>query len=1545
MSLFDAARNRNRGEDAKQRVLDRVYNPQPQETQETGLFDAVRNRNLETTVQAPEVVQNTKPVNPVTSQALNIALGGVLNPKIQAPKTKTETKTSTKKEKSKVLSVLDDVTAFTDRLKSAATFGGTKLVDQLFTKIGPEESKQNMKEQLKRAENAKGGVIADVAGSLVSGAGAYKAAGAIVDPLISKLPALTQQAIRGSVAGAAFEIPRQTFEEVGERFGGEQQTMNQRLANVGVSTALGGLTDLGVAAGGVASRGIKNNLLSKATGGAIGVGAVGAGLGVANEFQESQAGQEQSLAGRIGDVAKYTIAGGALGAIGGASLSKLMKKNGIPETEINEILALPEADARTVRKAQAGETNVLESSSDPISNPYTFKLDEATPETIRKYNNIAEGRNEIKAIDKQISELETRYQQRVVDEYKILKEQRDNPKGVDQGTMNVDDAGTVTSRVGRSSNNPLWYQEAMAANGYKRLTNKQLYDLAIKHVDEGFNTEIGKVPSWKQENGLDEELAALRQARESLVQSVNEIDPALKVTNEPIVSKEIKDTRNTGEKKPYTEPVIRTPEEAVVPNETTTAAPQETITDKRYAAIQKKVDNGEILPQDDIEYLLSRPQEAAATSEVAFKPEEVKRTQEVKAEEPAAPKEEYVPAEKQKQDLYTDLFGEQGLGIVSGADARGGPVSTADQIVSRRIKNDKEGLKEAAKAQVRAVHQNNVDALSPIKKVSDEAYNSAMDSSRANNIANIIINDKFVDMQGRVVGDSLKDIFGKVARGQDKNFLDYLNLKRATTRMAKGQQVFSSKLGMTIEKVEARIKTLEERYPGFQEIANDYYKYWDNLLQMAVDEGLITKAAKKAMQEAEPYYVPQYRQFSRGEKPGRSATSVSAKPTFSGQKAPIKELNKNGSGRDLIDARKTTMESTGAWANAILRNRTMQSIVDAVKRDPEGFKGVLEIVEPPKSKVDLKDVLTNGGQDDFIENLNVDFKNLFNTSKVDGENIVRGMVNGEPVYLKVHDPEIVKALTTMGPQTSSLLIDALSAFSNATKYSATGVLAPVFAIKGATMDLAQSAIQARNPVKQVSYSVYAILSGIGDSLSIPGLRNWARDYARAGGGYSYALKGERRLDKSVSNITKYPVLSPQNVAKLTKKTLKSPFTILESIGNIAENAPRIAASRIELERAGGNVTPKTIRDAMNAGREATVNYSRKGLNTREIEAIAPYSNAAVQGTRRILVALKNNPVRTAAAIGAVAVAPKLYEYSQFHDDDDYLQIPARERMRNIIVKKNKDGSFVKIPMDPAYASFGEMTIQTMRSMKDNDRNAFKGSMDALANAWTPPLLTGLLQGVTKNDGPKGSLSGLANATVFGPAAAILSNKSFTGAPIVSGQLEGRSSKFQYDEKTSKVAKKIGEVTGASPVEVDYIIKAYGGDLARLVLPLTSDLGQGNTRNTLLRNFIADPTFTNTLSEDFYDAKDKLNKAYKDAVDLDKPIPKWYDDEIRKAMNSNAKGSVNKQIADLRAYKKTVTADKNLSPKERTRQIREIQEQINAIYIKVNAVLKEQGVIK
>lgn len=911
------------------------------------------------------------------------------------------------------------------------------------------------------------------------------------------------------------------------------------------------------------------------------------------------------------------------------------------------------------------------------------------------------------------------------------------------------------------------------------------------------------------------------------------------------------------------------------------------------------------------------------------------------------PTPEPVSAETMKGNWFTNLFGDQGVGISPFGSKRKiseGPLTTEGQIVKSGLKNDAQGIKDEIAARSREAYQNFVDKLSPLKKISESTYETAMDANRANNLANTIVQDKFVTPEGNVVGEGLEGIFKKVARGQDKQFVDYLTLRHAKTRMERGERVYAENLGMTPEKVQHRIEMHEKRHPGFTEIAKEWDQFNDNMLRTyGVNEGLISQEAYQSMRDKNPFYSPMRRQFSRSEKPGRNFLAKTTGSSFSGQKAPLKEVSPTGSVRNIVDPRRTTVEAAGAWVNAAMRNRVMQSMVDQISRNPDAFKGIAEIVQKPKSKLVLNELLAKGGPDDFVESLNDDFKNLFKTTNVDQDNIVRAMVGGQPVYLQVHDPEIVKTLIGMGPQASNILLDTMSAFSNATKRGATGALAPLFAVKGATMDLAQAAIQSNTPVKQAVNTIYAIFSGIGDRLNIPVLKNAAEEYRRAGGEFSAALKGDRALNKSVGSMTREPLLSPKGIAKGAGRLISTPFKALEAIGDIAENAPRIAAFRNELERLGGERTPENVRQAMSSAREITTNFSRKGALSREFESLVPYQNAAVQGLYRFGKAFKDNPIRTSAAVGSLVVLPKMYEYLQFSNDPDYQKIPARERYRNLIVHKNEDGTFTKIPMEPAYNAIGALTADILRSTLNNDPQAMKGVADALANAYLPPIVTGALQGVTQEGGLDKSIAGALNSTIAAPFVATTANQSFTGAPIEPKSIQDRSPEQRYDERTSSIAKTVGPLIGLSPMKTDYLIRAYGGDPARLLLPLTSDVGAGNTRNTLLKNFIVDPAFTNTLTNDYFNMKEKLTQANADNKDTGKPLPSWYDDDLRKELASTGKNSISAKLKSFNEEKKKIQSNGLLTADQKADRLRDIQQQINQVYVDINSRLEKAGV--
>jgi hypothetical protein len=651
------------------------------------------------------------------------------------------------------------------------------------------------------------------------------------------------------------------------------------------------------------------------------------------------------------------------------------------------------------------------------------------------------------------------------------------------------------------------------------------------------------------------------------------------------------------------------------------------------------------------------------------------------------------------------------------------------------------------------------------------------------------------------------------------------------------------------------------------------------------------------------------------------------------------------------------IEQTGAWYNAALRNRVMQSIFERIQANPEQLKGIIELVpetaEATKKSIDeVNDILQTDGMEGLMEKLNDELSMMFKKSGQKGartDNIVTAMIKGTPVKMRVENPEVFKALVGMGPEESNFALDIMGALSNATKFGATGALAPLFAARSLTTDVATSMIQSKQPLMHMYDLMHAVFSSLANKLpqgtpGVEGLRGLAQDFSRTGGEYSAMLMGDRALNQSVSGILKQPFTSPRNIGKALASPVTLPFKALNSISDISENLNRMAAYKGALRRQGNVRTPEAIRNAMRESQEITTNFSRKGVKSEGIEKLIPYSNAALQSIRRFGVQWKKNPVKTAMTVGGLVIAPKIYEYAMFGDDPEYQQLPAREKYRNMIVGKNEDGTFMKIPMPPEYNAIGAAVVDMLVAYKDGDPVNWRQSADAIANAYTPPIVSGALQGLTQGGAGKQSLFGALNSTSIAPFVAVASNQSFTGAPITPQDIEGNSMKEEYNEKTSSLAKNISKKIGIfSPMEWDYLMRSYGGDPARLILPLLSDAGGGVPKNTLLKNFLSDPVMTNTLSADYYDMKEKITEADNDNKNNGTPFPSWYKESVANSLTSRGEGSITKRLSNLKKEKQEVQANKGLSPKEKSDKLREIQSRYNTVYLEGITIMRNGGV--
>lgn len=1241
---------------------------------------------------------------------------------------------------------------------------------------------------------------------------------------------------------------------------------------------------------------------------------------------------DQDNRGILESAAAGGAIGGALGVgfrAAGAGISKLMKRNGIPENEINEILALPEG-RRDARLAAAAERSNLPAGTEPIVNPYTFELPEASPASLRAAANATEGRAGLQEIDRAIADLQTQYEQRVIDEYKYLKQSRDNRQGVQQGSLQRDAAGDVIGRTGRISENPLWYREFYRVND-RVPTNRELYELARQRVDNGFADEAGNMPSWRAETGYDDRLAGLMAVRENLQNSLREIDPALRVVDQPLVTQELKDTRIT----PSGRPRSGAPYEPVQPGTSRQEMHQ------RLKEINDRVAAGE-LTGEDIDYLLSLDSSStgaprpASASAPRIEPE-VPAATPPKIEPEVAPAMPEVDPNAEPILRPGQFEPKSGLGI--SPFSKVGPydslrTDTRSQLVSRQFKEPK-GLTVNAERWYTAL----VDDLHPLNRQdklledvlgekipsNQRIHDLGLASRGADMVAKRIITDGLVDSAGRVVTDangvpigSLKSILAPLRPLMRRNkyiyvdFEDYLLNKHAITRFDRGEKVFRNELNWTPDYGAQKVAEYERMFPQFKEMSDKLYIFNRELAQKwLVDTGMISQEMLDEWVRRNPYYVPNKRYFSELEKTGKGFGGK--KRGFGNQSNPVKSYQKGGSQRKIISPIESIIENVDAYVKSAKRNQVMQQYVKNIERAPDEFEPWAEIVKQPEKPEDVMNIIMDeGGLDELLFRFSADFDRAMQRTQLDKDNVVRALMNGAPVHVKIKDKQLLSALTALGPEQSGKLLQMIGKLTNTMKLLTTGSN-PVFSLtRNIFRDIPQSYIASKTSNNPISF--------MGDLISAAldiGFRRGAyRDYLNVGGGHASAIASDRNLLAQ----SKRAVL-PQSGLSRAHYGLRDTY---ENFLNAVEAAPRLAEFK-RVQRKGGD-----LHDALMAAQDITVNFKRRGALSGEVDKVFPYFNAAVQGLDKTIRTYRDDlPKAIVKSVLAVTI-PTMALYALNYDDPNYQKLNNRTKDAFMLIPRG-DGKFIKIAKPQEQGTiFSDLPERLMRMFNEQDPGAFRDFADRIRTTFIPPGL----QGMT---GKRGVIGGLLGDTILGPGVDIVANESWSGAPVVPGYLENLSPGLQADANTSWPARRLGELTYGTPFEVspkklDYLARQYTGWIGQFGQPLLSS--GGDAAYALSQQMTADPVFSNDLSTEFFHYKEKLDQAYADRSL--KELPEWYSDPLRKRLNK-----ISQNMSAVRKEIRAVQGDASLDNAEKREKLRELQDRINRMAESGNALARER----
>lgn len=753
-------------------------------------------------------------------------------------------------------------------------------------------------------------------------------------------------------------------------------------------------------------------------------------------------------------------------------------------------------------------------------------------------------------------------------------------------------------------------------------------------------------------------------------------------------------------------------------------------------------------------------------------------------------------------------------------------------------------------------------------------------ASNTKNVSGIIdynFQKGLVDKNGEKVGDSLQKVVEAIPKGKEEDFWTYMsqrhNIDRARDEYkavektdTKGNQVLERVVTKKPTPVQANytpemsteaVKQIEQAHPEYKAIGDNITSWIDKFMNTwGVDTGVVNKDIYDGLRQTYKSYFPTQRDFSELEK----AIPDNVSQKFADQRTPIRKAT--GSARDIIDPVENIMNLVSRTVRTAKYNEVGQSLLTTVRENHEKMKQFAEII-PTKDGM---------------------FANT--------DNIITVLEKGKPTYLQINNKMLLDSMNGLPKSIGNIPV--LSTLTEGFK----GLITqknPIFAIRNIFRDIPTAYVYGSesNPLK-----FGAGLLGAGKDIltNSPRLQRYK---AVGGGGANFFSPGD--VTKSAAELmgkgSKRDVLVGKLSDKLgdgkiakavtgTTDAVLHPIKTIEKFNNLTETAPRLAEFNRVLEKTSD------VTKALFAANDVTVNFSRGGNITKNVDKVVPYMNSGVQGLDKFFRGFINpkTAVSTIVKSGVAITTPTLALYLLNKDNPNYQKLDNRTKDSYYLIPK-EDGTFIKLPKSRELGVLFSSLLERGLRQAEGQEDSFKGFSNTVATNFSPanPI----------------------DSNFFAPATwNLATNKDFAKRPIVpqSMIMDKRSKYLQYDEKTTAIAKAIAELSaevipgGISPKQLDYLVKSYSGVVGQFGIPLVTP--GGSLAKTLSTQFTADPTFSNQSTADFYDKLDKLSSTAIDKNITDKIPSKKIttEEDIKNSMQgiSSALSRGTKQINRIQA---------------------------------------------
>ncbi len=670
--------------------------------------------------------------------------------------------------------------------------------------------------------------------------------------------------------------------------------------------------------------------------------------------------------------------------------------------------------------------------------------------------------------------------------------------------------------------------------------------------------------------------------------------------------------------------------------------------------------------------------------------------------------------------------------------------------------------------------------------------------------------------------------------------------------------------------------------PTFSQIFEEYREFQDQVLQFAVDTGLVKPELKELLNEMHKDYVPYYRiSDSRSDDFDAQAAQVMgpySRKQMAGQRSGIRRYS--GGTQFVNDIYSNIEKNISHLITASVRNLAMQRLetLNNINLEEKG-QNFWEPVSPmsqvmvPKEKI--KAFVKDQVGEDVAEEIDTDgLAKLFGFTFGAKDRTERGVVSyvkgGKVIYRKIEDgnESLLNALTLQQNEMSKILQKATMKIFVGTRRLFQRGITTSFEFLGANLMRDSVMAYMLNPKSflPIKNTLKGVISLAKDKKMLADLR-----LQGAGNPTNYAdIRGRGTLARS------NPSLQPDEthgLVEFTVKGIEQGLVLLDALGQKSETTARMAVVKAAMQ-------DKTLSNMEKAWvyRQSTTDFSLHGAHwiIRSLNALVPFFQAGLNGLYRTYLAAKT-PARNApgifgmndffskcAILSSIAV---LYGAMKAMDPR-YADLPDDELERYFVFFVN--GIKVRIPkpheVGALFFTIPEKIVDTMVS----------GDVKKFGKDFS-----GVLLGIFRFN---------AIPQVLQPIANIAMDKNmFLGTPIKGQGMQDLPPSLQYRDDTPTILSEgLSQLPGVkdtpwigSPVQMQSLVEGYFGTLGNYFLVLSSaflDMARqkeyGESPDKPLyesmpgaRRFLQKagekgetPTYRTRYSKEFYEVYDQIKMA-------------------------------------------------------------------------------------